>query len=107
MIIEDETLDITKRIEYAKNILATKLDISGIGIDSLPDSIGQLTQLTELNISDNKISILPESFWKLIKLQILNIGFNNLTILSEFIGQLNQLQTKTKTRPTHSRVWKM
>ena len=58
---------------------------------SLPESIGNLTQLTELDISDNKLTSLPGSIGNLVQLTELNVGRNELTSLPESIGNLTQL----------------
>ena len=57
-------------------------------IDSLPESIGNLTQLVELYINDSDFTTLPESIGNLVNLRVLNIDNNRLTALPENIGNL-------------------
>ena len=61
------------------------------GLDSLPESIGNLTALIVLGLSDNKLSSLPESITKMTWLKVLHIDNNGLSSLSENIGHLTAL----------------
>jgi Leucine-rich repeat (LRR) protein len=49
-----------KKIEEAQKTLAKKLDLSGMGLTELAESIGQLTQLQSLDLSRNQLMALPE-----------------------------------------------
>ena len=68
------------------------LDLSKQGLETLPESIGQLTQLTTLLLSQNELTSLPESFGQLTQLRRLYISQNQLTSLPESIVHLTQLQ---------------
>jgi internalin A len=61
------------------------------GLATLPESIGQLTNLTSLDISSNRLNTLPESIGQLANLTSLNLSGNQLNALPESIGQLTSL----------------
>ena len=94
-----------RRSEEARRTSAPNLDLGGLDLTAVPESIGQLEQLQELNLSDNGLTVLPESIGQLAQLQVLNLNSNQLTILPESIGQLTQLQTlqlsPNKLTPKH------
>jgi hypothetical protein len=57
----------------------------------LPESIGNLTNLTNLNLADNRLIDLPESIGNLTNLTYLDLHNNALTSLPESIGNLRNL----------------
>jgi hypothetical protein len=75
-----------------------KLDIYGAdGLESLPESFGNLTNLSDLRLNYTGLTKLPASFGKLTNLQTLDLGgnesldlaydsFTQLTSLREFHG---------------------
>jgi len=69
----------------------TSLDLSRNQLTTVPDSIGQLTNLTDLHLSDNQLTILPDSIGQLINLTWLELDDNQLTMLPDSIGQLTGL----------------
>ena len=105
----EETL---RRIEEVRKSGATLLDLSklerfalrdrlqlrsgqllyGNPLSTLPEAIGQLSQLQKLDLSDNKLSTLPEAIGQLATLQELNLSGNKLSWLPDAIGQLAKLQ---------------
>ncbi|WP_378188135.1 leucine-rich repeat domain-containing protein [Aquimarina sp. W85] len=68
------------------------LNVKNNQINSLPDSIGDLSNLKNLDISGNQITAIPESIGKLSNLQHLKLSFNRLTSLPENIRQLESLE---------------
>ncbi len=68
------------------------LNLNGNGLNTLPENIGNLKKLKELNIRDNNLSILPESIGNLKELKELDIGDNYLKVLPESIGNLKELK---------------
>jgi len=81
-----------RRITAALESGVRELNLSGLGLTTLPTSVGQLPQLQQLNVSNNYISALPKSIGRLILLQRLNISDNYISTLPDSIGQLTQLQ---------------
>ena len=60
---KSETLEETaeERIRQAAETHPEALDLSGLGLPELPESLGQLTALQALDLSDNQLQALPES----------------------------------------------
>ena len=61
-------------------------------LTSLPESLWKLSNLTELHCNNNLIKNLPESIGKLENLQRLQISSNKLFSLPESIGTLSHLE---------------
>jgi len=70
----------------------TRLGLCGQALQSLPESIGNLTSLQELHLYDNKLTSLPASIGRLTSLQVLVFSDNKLSSLPESIGNLTSLQ---------------
>jgi leucine-rich repeat protein SHOC2 len=71
----------------------THLNLPKYRLSSLPESIGELTNLRTLNLRKNSINNLPESLGRLTNLQELNLADNRLSSLPESLGRLTNLQT--------------
>ncbi len=82
-----------KRILRCKNENDSSLDLSGLGLTSLPKVIGDLTHLESLNLNKNQLTALPETFGNLTRLKRLNLGYNQLTSLPETFGNLTHLES--------------
>ncbi len=80
-----------ERIKVARELDAYDLDLSGLGLTQLPESIGELSQLRHLSVADNRLTSLPESIGRLTQLQEVYFSGNQLTSLPESIGQLSGL----------------
>ena len=61
-------------------------------LTALPEWLGQLTQLWELSLDNNKLTALPESLSQFTQLEVLNLDSNKLTALPESLSQLTQLE---------------
>jgi leucine-rich repeat protein SHOC2 len=61
------------------------------GLAVLPDSFGNLVNLDFLDLSDSRLETLPESFGNLVNLSFLNLSFGHLTSLPESFGNLTNL----------------
>ena len=80
-----------ERIREAERDGHTNLDLSGLGLRSLPPEIGNLTGLTELYLSDNQLSSLPPEIGKLTSLMALSLYANQLTAVPREIGKLTKM----------------
>ncbi|WP_047863083.1 COR domain-containing protein [Archangium gephyra] len=85
-------------IRQAARRRARSLDLSGLGLDALPASIGRLTHLYTLNVSNNNLTTLPDWIGGLTELTSLSAGANPLAALPESMGQLEQLVGLELTR---------
>ncbi len=61
-------------------------------LTALPESIGNLTQLQTFYCSSNRLTALPESIWNLTQLKEFCCSSNRLTALPESISNLTQLE---------------
>lgn len=81
---------IPKEINTFKNL--KYLSFRGLPLESLPDEIGDLTDLEELNLEFTRLEILPATIGKLKKLKILTLYYSKLTELPDEIGNLTSLE---------------
>jgi len=66
-----------------------RLDLSGQGLDSLPDALGLLSDLVVLNLANNKLTELPQTFTSLKKLNNLDLRRNRFEKLPSLLRTLN------------------
>lgn len=69
------------------------LSLTSNNLASLPEEIGDLTQLTVLRVDDNRLTSLPDSIGRLTNLEELQAGQNRLLKLPTSIGLLRKLET--------------
>ena len=58
-----------QKIEAARRSGAKVLNLSGMNLTELPESLGQLTQLQSLDLFDNRLTTLPEWLGRLTQLK--------------------------------------
>ena len=68
------------------------LDLYGNQLSTLPEAIGQLSQLQVLDLSGNQLSTLPEAIGQLSQLQGLDLSSNQLSTLPEAVQSLERLE---------------
>ncbi len=78
-------------IRKLKGIKELELDLSFNQLKTLPEAVGNLTNLTELNLRENQLKTLPESVGNLTNLTELNLRENQLETLPESVGNLTNL----------------
>ncbi len=81
-----------KRIESCRQRSATILDLSGLGLSTIPIEIGQLVSLRRLNLFDNKITAIPSEIGSLSSLTELNLIKNQVAEVPPEIGLLSSLK---------------
>jgi internalin A len=123
-----------KRIAAAKRLVSRTLDLSRLGLSSVPPEIGQLASLavlhlsknllisvppeigqlgnlTELNLFDNQLTSVPPEIGRLTNLYRLYLGYNRLSSLPPEIGRLASLTrldlTENRLRELPQRVRKL
>jgi len=69
------------------------LNFFGCGLETFPDSFGNLLSIEELRLQCNELRMLPDSIGNLKLLQVLLLSVNRLNSLPESIGNLKSLQT--------------
>lgn len=80
-----------ERIEDALRDNSTSLDLSRLGLDTVPESLTGLTRLTTLYLGGNELSDLPQWFSRLTTLAGLDLSGNRMTALPEWFGELTTL----------------
>ncbi len=85
----NEVLD---RIQYVAKHHSLILDLSELGLSSIPDEIYSLTYLEELILTRNNIQIIPSSIGLLKNLTSLEISANPIRELPKEIGKLEKLK---------------
>jgi leucine-rich repeat protein SHOC2 len=78
-------------IDRAAQDRSTHLDFYQKQISSLPDSIGNLTDLVSLRLVNNRLTTLPDSIGNLTKLRELRLYKNQLRNLPDSIANLQNL----------------
>ncbi|MHA1394894.1 MAG: leucine-rich repeat domain-containing protein, partial [Promethearchaeota archaeon] len=73
------------------NYRVTRLSLYNKGLTSLPESIGNLTNLEKLYLHKNQLSSIPESIGNLKNLKELDLKENQLSSIPESIGNLINL----------------
>ncbi len=81
-----------QKIEQARQQNATRLDLSWMGMTSLPESLGKLVQLQWLDLSHNNLTTLPEILSNLTNLKKLVVCYNKLQALPANICDLYNLE---------------
>jgi alpha-D-glucose phosphate-specific phosphoglucomutase len=87
-----------ERIEQTRSEGSPRLDLSGLGLATLPGSVGRLTHLQQLVISNNRLTTLPDSLFLLSRLHQLIASDNQLITLPENLGHLTHLETLDVSR---------
>ena len=80
--------EVLSRINQAALKEAPELDLSGLGLKSLPLEVGNLTNLTFLDLEHNELTALPSEIGYLTNLTGLGLAGNQLTRLPPEIVEL-------------------
>ncbi|MDR2815162.1 MAG: AAA family ATPase, partial [Proteiniphilum sp.] len=117
IVLQNNIHEAETRIRLCRERFAKNLDLSGLCLDKIPETIKDIHSLTILNLSENhltrlsdfsdtlpatleyldvsynKLPVLPESIGNLTSLETLNVRCNELMELPEAIGKLTMLNT--------------
>jgi internalin A len=75
------------------NLAFIDLDLHGLGLESVPESLRNIRRLTVLDLGSNRISKIPDWIGELSSLLVIRLSNNNLQKLPEQIGALSSLHT--------------
>ena len=81
------------RIEQCRTHGGTTLNLSEMGLETLPPEIGRLTGLTQVLLFSNYLSVLPPEIGQLTRVTELDLQSNQIVSLPPEIGQLTALTT--------------
>ncbi len=88
-----------EEIEKALRNQTDSLDLNGaskvdaLKLETIPESLSQLTHLRSLDLSNNKLVSLPQLLSRLTRLERLSLRSNALTTLPNFLSLLTELQS--------------
>ncbi|MET0647375.1 MAG: COR domain-containing protein [Pyrinomonadaceae bacterium] len=85
-----EYIDVLIEAALAQGMFA--LDLSGLKLTELPESIARLKQLRKLNLAHNNLTELPESIGRLTQLESLDLSDNALKSLPDSLLSLRSLE---------------
>jgi len=80
-----------RRIEIAKHSDQSHLDLSGLNLSVVPESITQLAKLSYLSLQHNQIRTVPDSLTQLVALRGLSLSANQISSIPDFLAQLVNL----------------
>ncbi|TMC24743.1 MAG: leucine-rich repeat domain-containing protein, partial [Chloroflexi bacterium] len=93
VVLKDEIDTNESNIGFcAENNAVVALSVRYCGLTSLPESLGQLTNLRRLDLTGNQLTSLPEWLGNLVQLRRLYLDENQLTSLPESLGNLLHLE---------------
>ncbi|MDB5329542.1 MAG: Leucine Rich Repeat (LRR)-containing protein [Phycisphaerales bacterium] len=82
-------------IAEAESVNQSDLNLSGLGLKTLPPEIGRLNSLKKLHLTGNQLTDLPPEFGNLVGLEILLLSRNPLRIFPPQLTSLSSLQELT------------
>jgi len=84
--------DVVDRFQIMLDSNAVSLDLSNLGLSTLPACLGRMRQLEKLDMSNNKLVALPTEIGQLVNLKEIRAQKNNLLRLPESITKLVGLE---------------
>lgn len=89
--------DAAQRIKDARRKKRSRLDLSGLGLTTLPDCFAELPALRMLRLNDNQLTQLPESVNKISVVNVTNNPLSDMPDLNSLPGR--QATGLHRTRP--------
>jgi Leucine-rich repeat (LRR) protein len=78
--------EIARRVNEIIRQGETELNLAGLGLASVPESVAELTNLTILNLADNRLTELPGWMGNLTQLTTLRLDGNQLAELPDWMA---------------------
>ncbi|MFG2119552.1 COR domain-containing protein [Streptomyces sp. NPDC048710] len=91
--VEQGSAEAERRIAACIRDDVSLLDLSRLGIRTIPESLTEAANLEAINLAGNKIHSIPDFFTQLTRLQGIDLSGNSLTSLPDSISNLNRLTT--------------
>src|ERR1039457_306345 len=88
----DPSEEVARRIEVARRSDAKTLDLGGLDLTAIPESLTQFAQLQLLGLRRNQITAIPDSLAQLAQLQSLDLSSNQIAAIPDSLARLAQLQ---------------
>ena len=83
--------EVSRRIREAGWRGGSGLDLGGLSLTTVPESVRQLTNLSALDLGANRLDSVPEWIGQFSRLRQLQLHNNGLTTLPDSLGQLGNL----------------
>jgi Leucine-rich repeat (LRR) protein len=104
----DPLAEAERRIAQAGRSGAVELDLSGLGLTVVPDSVARLTNLERLWLFKNRLTVIPDSLAELVNLEALSLDGNQIRAIPGFLAGMSNLgfsrspTTNSRRSPTPS-----
>lgn len=82
---------VAERVDAAVRSRAQSLDLSGLGLKTVPALPPDLSGISELRLSRNRLKTIPASVLEMTRLEVLDLGGNWLSEVAPEIGKLQSL----------------
>uniref|UniRef100_A0A6B2L644 Oxidoreductase molybdopterin-binding domain-containing protein n=1 Tax=Arcella intermedia TaxID=1963864 RepID=A0A6B2L644_9EUKA len=83
--------EVQRIIQECKEKLQIELDLSGFGLEEIPEEVFELTHIRTLLLFNNNLKTFPEKLSKLTNLQTLSVNANKLTEIPPVVSMLPEL----------------
>ena len=87
---EKEYTELNQALAFPDKV--TRLNLSGMSMESLPQEISLFKNLTYLNLRNNHLKIFPEELSKLQNLKVLDVGENLFSSLPQSLSSFESLE---------------
>src|SRR5258708_17121874 len=85
---ENPVREAEQRILEAQQSKSSSLDLMGLNLNAIPESVYELVNLETLDLDNNQISTIPENLSRLANLWILDLDNNQISTIPESLSQL-------------------
>ena len=87
---EEEYTELKEALAFPDKV--TRLNLSGMSMESLPQEISLFKNLTYLNLRNNHLKIFPEELSKLPNLKVLDVGENLFSSLPQSLSSFESVE---------------